>query len=189
MAEPDRQIFPQSVGRPFETWQVGATRLPIWLAGAGGAPYRPWMALCLNLESGKVLPSQPGPEEEVPDLLESALAEAGRKWRSRPARVQVGEVAWAQALDDLLSPQGVTVEAGSGTPELDEVLERLLRRAAQDDPRPGPLSGEGVTLEVLAAVPQAAVAFLEAAGWAPSERRGLGCGSKRRRSSRSSSAS
>jgi tetratricopeptide (TPR) repeat protein len=165
MAEPDRQIFPLSVGQPFETWQVGAVRMPLWLPGAGGAPYRPWVAFCLNLDFGKVLPSQPGPEEEVPDLLESVLADAGRKWRSQPARVEVAEVAWAQALDDLLSPQGVAVAAGSEMPELNEVMERLSRRAAQDDPRPGPLTGEGVTVEDLAAFAHAAVAFLEAAGW------------------------
>jgi tetratricopeptide (TPR) repeat protein len=165
MAEPDRQIFPLSVGNPFETWQVGAVRLPIWLARADGAPYRPWAAFCRSVDSGRIVPSRPGPEEEVPDLLESALADAGRKWRSRPARVQVAEVAWAQALEDLLAPQGVTVEAWSEMPGLNDVLERLSRRAAQEDPRPGPLTGEGVTLEGLAAFAQAAVAFLEAAGW------------------------
>jgi hypothetical protein len=165
MAEPDRQIFPLSVNQPFETWQVGAVRLPIWLTRADGAPYRPWIALCLNLDSGMIVPSQPGPEEEVPDLLESALRDAGRKWRSRPARVQVAEVAWARALDDLLSSQGVTVETGSGMPDLNEVLERLSRRAARDDSRPGPLTGEGVTPEGLAAFARAAVTFLEAAGW------------------------
>jgi hypothetical protein len=165
MAEPDRQIFPLSVGQPFETWQVGAIRLPIWLARADGAPYHPWVAFCRSVDSGRIVPSQPGPEEEVPDLLESALADAGRKWRSRPARVQVAEVAWAQALDDLLAPQGIAVEAGSETPDLNEVLERLSRRAAPDDSRPGPLTGEGVTLEGLAAFARAAVTFLEATGW------------------------
>src|SRR4029077_821904 len=165
MAEPDRQIFPQSVGPPFATWQERARRLPIWLSGTDGAPYRPWAAFCRSVDSGRIVPSQPGPEEEVPDLLESALADAGRKWRSRPARVQVAEVAWAQALDDLLAPQGVAVEAGSEMPELNEVMERISRRAARDDPQPGPLTGEGVTLEGLAAFARAAVAFLEAAGW------------------------
>ena len=165
MAEPGRQIFPLAVKQPFETWQVGAIRLPMWLSQVGGDPFRPWIALCLNLDSGKLVASEPGAEEEVPSLLERALAEAGRKWRSRPARVQVAEVAWAQALDDLLSPQGVAVETRSELPELNEILARLSRRAAPDDPRPGPLAGEGVTLEGLAAFARAAADFLAAAGW------------------------
>jgi tetratricopeptide (TPR) repeat protein len=137
----------------------------MWLPRSGGDPFRPWVAFCLSLDSGKLAASEPGSEEEVPSLLERALAEAGRKWRSRPARVQVAEVAWAQALDDLLSPQGVAVETRSALPELSEILARLSHRAAPDDPRPGPLTGEGVTLEDLAAFARAAAGFLAAAGW------------------------
>jgi tetratricopeptide (TPR) repeat protein len=165
MAELVRQIFPGSVRPPFETWQVGAIRLPMWLPRLGGDPFRPWVALCLNLDSGKIVIPEPGSEEEVPSLLERALAEAGRKWRSRPARVQVEEVAWAQALDDLLSPLSVAVEVRSELAELNEILARLSHRAAPDDPRPGPLTGEGVTLEGLAAFARAAVGFLAVAGW------------------------
>jgi tetratricopeptide (TPR) repeat protein len=165
MAEPGRQIFPLAVKQPFETWQVGAVRLPMWLPRSGGDPFRPWIALCLNLDSGKLVAAEPGAEEEVPSLLERALAEAGRKWRTRPARVEVAEVAWAQSLDDLLSPQGVAVETRSAVPELSEILARLSHRAAPDDPRPGPLTGEGVTLEGLAAFARAAAGFLAAAGW------------------------
>jgi hypothetical protein len=165
MAELVRQIFPGPVRQPFETWQVGAIRLPMWLPRLGGDPFRPWVALCLNLDSGKIVIPEPGSEEEVPALLEGALAEAGRKWRSRPARVQIEEGAWAQALDDLLAPQGVAVEVRSELAELNEILARLSHRAAPDDPRPGPLTGKGVTLEGLAAFARAAVGFLAVAGW------------------------
>src|ERR1700712_1558227 len=89
MAEPGPQIFPLAVKQPFETWQGGAIPLPMWLPQMGGDPFRPWIALCLNLDSGKLVASEPGAEEEVPSLLERAPAEAGRKWRTRPARVQV----------------------------------------------------------------------------------------------------
>jgi tetratricopeptide (TPR) repeat protein len=164
VAELGGQIFRRPVRQPFETWQVGAVRLPMWLR-SGGDPFRPWIALCLNLDSGKVVAAEPGAEEEVPSLLERALAEGGREWRTRPARVQVAEVAWAQALDDLLSPQGVAVETRPEVPELSQILARLSHRAAPDDPRPGPLTGEGVTLEGLAAFARAAADFLAAAGW------------------------
>jgi tetratricopeptide (TPR) repeat protein len=165
MAERDRRILPLSARQSFETWQVGAVRLPAWFPRAGGDPYRAWLVLCLNLGSGKVVASPPGPEEEVLALLESALAEAGRKWRSRPARVQVAEVAWVQALEGLLSPQGVTVETGSEMPELSEILATLAHRVAPDDQDPGPLAGAGVTLEGLAAFARAAAGFMAARGW------------------------
>ncbi|HTG32663.1 MAG TPA: tetratricopeptide repeat protein [Thermoanaerobaculia bacterium] len=166
MAEPSRRIFPALSSRPFETWQVGAVRLPAWFPRDGGDPFRPWTALCLNLESGTVMASEPGPEEEISSLLESAVSRAGRKWRSRPARIQVADVAWARALDGILSPHGVTVEVQPELPELSGILANLRRHMAPDDDlRPGPLTGAGVTLERLAAFVRAAAGFLNSSGW------------------------
>jgi len=66
MTEPSRKIFPALKSRPFETWQVGAVRLPAWLPRDGGDPFRAWIALCLNLDSGTIMAAEPGPEEEGP---------------------------------------------------------------------------------------------------------------------------
>ena len=167
MAEPSRRIFPALKSRPFETWQVGAVRLQGWFPRDGGEPFRAWIALCLNLDSGMVMISDPSPGEELSSLLESALSRAGRTWRSRPARVQVSDVAWARDLDALLSPQGVAVEVQPELPELSGVLANLQRYMAlkTTDPRPGPLTGDGVTLERLAAFARAAAGFLAASGW------------------------
>jgi hypothetical protein len=166
MAEPSRRIFPALKSRPFETWQVGAVRLPSWFPRDDGDPFRAWVVLCLNLDSGTVMASEPGPEEELSSLLESAVSRAGRKWRSRPARVQVADMAWARALGGILSPQGVAVEVQPELPELSGILANLQRHMTPEtDPRPGPLTGAGVTLERLAAFARAAAGFLEASGW------------------------
>jgi tetratricopeptide (TPR) repeat protein len=165
MAEPRRRIFPALASRPFETWQVGAVRLPVWFPRQNGDPFRAWVACCLNLDSGTVMSSEPGTEEEISSMLENAISRAGKAWRSRPARVQVADAAWAGALEELLSPHGVTIEVRPEPRELGRVLANLQRHMALEDSRPGPLAGAGVTLERLAAFARAAAGFLEATGW------------------------
>lgn len=166
MAEPSGKIFPALKSRPFETWQVGAVCLPGWFPRDGGDPFRAWVALCLNLDSGMIMISDPGPGEELSSLLESAVSRAGRKWRSRPARVQVADVAWARELDGILSPHGVAVEVQPELPELSGILAKFQKHMGPNrDFRPGPLTGAGVTLERLAAFARAAAGFLEASGW------------------------
>ena len=40
MKEARRRIFPVSEQQPFETWQVGAVRLPLWFPRKDGDPFR-----------------------------------------------------------------------------------------------------------------------------------------------------
>ena len=145
--------------------QVAAVRLPGWLPGAGGEPFRPWAALCVSLESGRVEPSEPGPADQIPAMLESVLSQAAHEWRSRPARVQIADGAGAEALKGLLASQGIEAEIRSELPGLSHKLESLSRRISLEDPRPGPLTGAGVTLEGVAAFAHAATRFLAASGW------------------------
>jgi tetratricopeptide (TPR) repeat protein len=165
MTESGLQIFPALTRRSSEVWQVGAVRLPIWIAGSGGKPASAWIALCRSWDSGRMQPSNPGSEEEVPALLADALSRAARKWRFRPARVQVPEEAWAGALEALLAPEGVEVEVQSNLPELLNVLEAVRIGMAEDELRPGPLTGAGVTPERMAGLARAAADFMAASGW------------------------
>jgi uncharacterized protein DUF6930 len=144
---------------------VAAFRLPGWLPRAGGEPARPWVALCMSLESGKVVPTEPRLEDDVPALLTDAVIQAARKWRSRPARIQVADGAGTGALKGLLAPFGVAVETRSELPELSRVMADLLQDVRPDNPRPGPLTGAGVTPERLAAFARAAAGFLAVSGW------------------------
>lgn len=160
-----RQRFPVPAIQPFETWQVAVSRLPVWLHWKEGDPRRAWAAFCLSPDSGQIQVSNPGYEEDIPSLLESVLALAGQKWRSWPARVQVGDAALAPLLEGLLASREVPVELLPELPVLERAVSSGLRHVAPDDPRPGLLSGEGVTLERVAAFARAAEAFYAASGW------------------------
>jgi tetratricopeptide (TPR) repeat protein len=151
--------------RPFETWQVGAVRLPLWMIREDGEVCQAWMGVCVRSGAESFLVSEPGPEETVPELLINVVSTALDRWRARPRRVQVPDLAWVPALESALAPRGVTVEAEADLPLLREVLETLPRRIAEHDPRPGALSGDGVTPDRLAALARAAAGFMAASGW------------------------
>jgi tetratricopeptide (TPR) repeat protein len=163
MLEPVRRIFPalsssHSSNQPLESWQVGVVRLPVWLP-LKGTWSRTWMALCLGEEAGDFLVSKPGRQEEIPALLEELLSEAGRKWRTRPARVQVADAELAGMLESFLAPHGVKVEAGAELPELAGLMGTLVLHLTPEDLRPSPLTGAGVTVERLRAFARAAADF------------------------------
>jgi tetratricopeptide (TPR) repeat protein len=164
MAKAGRRIVPDVGIQPFETWQVGAVRLPLWFPRKGGDPFRAWVAVCMSLDGERVVASTPGEEGEIASLLEEVLSEASRKWRSRPARFQVTDAALVPILEGL-SPLEAAVELQPELPELSEILESLAREVRLDDPRPGLITGDGATLERLASFARAAADFYAAAGW------------------------
>ena len=49
--------------RPFETWQVGAACLPVWMIRDDGEVCQAWMGVCVRQGSETFLVSEPGPEE------------------------------------------------------------------------------------------------------------------------------
>lgn len=166
VAEPGRRMFPVPSSQPIETWQVGLARLPLWLPPAGeGKPARAWIAVCLGVDSGSILPSAPGREEEIPSLVEALLSRAGWRWRVHPARVQVADVALAGILEDLLAPHGIPVETVAELPGLRGFVSELLEFMTPPDTRPSPLTGDGVTVERLRAFARAAANFYASSCW------------------------
>ena len=163
MVEPGR-IFPVSSDWPFETWEVAVTPLPLWLP-VEGRRARAWLAVCLNADTDKALSSEPGGEEEIPQMLEQVLTRAGQRWRSRPARVRVADAEVARMLEDLLEPREVAVEVVARLAQLPEMVDALIAGMAPPDPRPGPLTGEGVTVEPLRSFARAAADFYASSGW------------------------
>lgn len=163
VAEPGR-MFPVASDWPFETWEVAVTPLPLWLP-VEGRRARAWLAACFNSDTEKVLASEPGAEEEIPQLLAQVLTRAGQRWRSRPARVWVADAEVARILEDLLEPQEVEVEMVARLAQLPEVVDALIAGMAPPDPRPGPLTGAGVTLERLRSFARAAADLYTASCW------------------------
>lgn len=163
MVEPGR-MFPVGSDWCFETWEVAVTPLPLWLP-VEGRRARAWLAVCFNAETEKILASEPGAEEEIHPLLEQVLTRAGQRWRSRPARVRVADAEVARILEDLLESQEVEVEVVARLAHLPEVMDALIAGIAPPDPRPGPLTGEGVTVERLRSFAQAAARFYTSSCW------------------------
>jgi tetratricopeptide (TPR) repeat protein len=164
MAKAGRRIVPEVGARPFKTWQVGAVRLPLWFPRKGGDPFRAWVAVCMSLDDERVMASTPGEEGEIASLLEGVLSEASRQWRSRPARLQVTDAALVPLLEGL-SPLEAAVELQPELPELGRLMESLAREVRSDDPRPGLITGDGITLERVASFARAAADFYAASGW------------------------
>jgi tetratricopeptide (TPR) repeat protein len=157
-------MFPVSSDLPFETWEVAVTPLPLWLP-VEGRRARAWLAVCLSSDTDKALASEPGAEEEIPELIEQVLTRAGQRWRSRPVRVRVADAEVARILEDLLEAQEVAVEVVPRLVQLPEVVDALIAGMAPPDPRPGPLTGERVTVERLRSFARAAADFYTSSCW------------------------
>ena len=165
MVKPSRRMFPARSVDPSETWQVDAAPLQIWLPVEGGAPSRAWVVVCASVESGRSEASDPGPREKLAAMIEEVLSRAGWRWRAQPARIQVSDVALAGVVERLAEPHGVKVEMRDDLPVAGRVMKEAVEALSYDDARPGALTGEGVTVERLAAFARAAAAFYEAPCW------------------------
>jgi tetratricopeptide (TPR) repeat protein len=163
MVEPGR-MFPVSSDWPFETWEVAVTPLPVWLP-VEGRRARAWLAACYNSDTEKVLASEPGAAEDVPQLIEQVLTRAGRQWRSRPARVWVADAEVARLLEELLESQEVAVELVPRLSQLPPLLDSLIASMVSADPRPSALTGQGVTVERLRSFARAAARFYDSSCW------------------------
>lgn len=165
MAKAQGKVFQGLVPRPSQVWQVGAFRLPVWVDAEDGPPFRPWTAICLNLETGLV--EAPDVRTESNDPVELALdvvRRAARKWRARPRRIEVSDSDLAASLSARLSGEGVTVVARDLLPELQAFFAYFEKEIAGEVP-PDILAGAGVTVEQAAAFAEAGARFFTAAPW------------------------
>lgn len=165
MAKPGGKVFYGLVPRPSQAWQVGAFRLPVWVDSEDGPPFRPWTAVCLNLETGlvEVPPSQTENASPVKLALE-VVRRAARKWRARPRCIEVSDPELATGLEVLLAGEGVPVKARDALPELQAVYALFEEEIAGEVP-PDVLAGAGVTVEQVAAYARAGALFFAAAPW------------------------
>ncbi len=163
MAEPGRQMVPVLLNPSFDTWEVAVTPLPRWLP-VEGRRVRAWLAVCFDTEGERALAIEPRVEEAIPGVLERLLSRAARSWRVRPARIRVADAEVARILKDLLAPQEIPVEVAELL-YLPELLGFLIAEIAPPDPRPGPLTGAGVTVERLRSYAQAATGLYISPIW------------------------
>jgi len=165
MAKIHGKIFHGLVPRPFQIWQVGTYLLPVWVEPENGPPFRPWTAVCLNLETGLVEgPDQHTENNDPVQLALRAVRRAAKKWRSRPQRIEMADPALAGALREALAGEGVAVLARDPLPELQSFFALLEKDLAADLP-PDVLTGAGVTVPQVAAFADAGARFFAAAPW------------------------
>lgn len=148
---------------PEEVWQVVVVALPVFLPQGRRELGRPRLCVCARLGTDQIVAVNPWrvpPEEET--LALRALYEASGAWRCRPGRVEVVSPALAEKIRERLGTEGVPVEVGEPSPEMREILDHARPQLA---PVPDLLSGEGVTLEGIAAFARAAERFFSAAPW------------------------
>jgi tetratricopeptide (TPR) repeat protein len=151
--------------RSADTWQGGLIRMPMWVDGPGGTPYRPWGAVWVSLETGLVNVKLAETDDDPVQLALDAMLELGFKFaQTRPAAIQVGDRALGELVARALGDTQLTVTV---VPRLEAVDAMVKKMAVEMDrhPHPGPLEARGVTVERMRAFATAARDFHAAAPW------------------------
>jgi hypothetical protein len=151
--------------RSEDTWQGGILRMPMWVDGPDGTPYRPQGGVWISLETGlvNVKIGEPGGDDHA--LALDALLDLGFKFaRTRPAVIQVADLEFGTQIARALGDPELAV---SVVPRLDAVKTMVEVMAAETSgkPHPAALDAEGVTVERMRAFAAAARDFHAAAPW------------------------
>lgn len=160
------RALPQRRG---EVWQGGLVRMPTWVTGEDAAPYRPYLPLWIAVRDDKVHAGELlRPHERNPAALVSALIEFALESEVggyRPGRVEVADADLAEQLGFLVD-MGIEVRVVETLEAINGAIEGLLEYSGEGHPPiPGPLEGEGVTVDQMKEFAEAAAAFYTAAPW------------------------
>jgi hypothetical protein len=151
--------------RSEDTWQGGILRMPMWVDGPDGTPYRPWGGVWVSLETGLANMKLAEPNEEEGMVALDALLELGFRFaQTRPAAIQVADQALGEQIARALGDPELAVTVD---PRLDAVKAMVQRMAVETngEPHPAALDREGMTVERMRAFAAAARDFYVAAPW------------------------
>ena len=151
--------------RSADAWQGGILRMPMWVDGPDGTPYRPWGGVWVSLETGLANAKLAEAAAGDPTLAVDALLELAFKFaQSRPAAIQVTDQALGEQIARTLGDPELSVTID---PRLAEAKAMLEHMAADTNgpPHPAALEGRGVTVERMRAFAVAARDFYAAAPW------------------------
>lgn len=152
---------------PAAVWQVAVVRLPFQVRGEDGEVFRLEMAICLDLKADCVETTDPGPEGAVEEaqLVRTVLARAACSWDHVPEILAIADPKLAAGLRKALAGTGVFVQVEPELKALEMILALMAESFLEREDFPGILTGEGVTVEAVAAFSRAALRFHEAAPW------------------------
>lgn len=154
--------------RSATVWQVAVVRMPFWVRGEDGEPYRPEAAVCVHVNEQLVETSEPGMADVLPaaELVRAALVRAVRAWGHVPGTLAVADPALVAGLRKALAGKGVEVEVEPAVEMMDTVFTLMAESLSEEERElPGLLSGEGVTVKGFMAFARAARRFFEAEPW------------------------
>jgi tetratricopeptide (TPR) repeat protein len=159
-------LFRKFRNKQGEVWQLGSYESPVWTLPEeeGGRPFRPRVAICRSVRTGRLEVAGYSPAEPGPEAFREAVVLAVRAWRLRPERIEVDDARLAEEMGGFLAAEGVPVERRDELPELRAALEERTR-ALRTTVSPPSLSVAGLTVERMASFARAAADFAAAAPW------------------------
>ncbi|HEV8439496.1 MAG TPA: hypothetical protein VGT40_15495 [Methylomirabilota bacterium] len=151
--------------RSADTWQGGILRMPMWVDGPDGIPYRPWGGVWVSVETGLVNVKLAESDSGDWTLALDALLELAFKFaQTRPATIQVADQALGEQIARTLGDPELSVTVVPRLAEVKAMVEQMAAPTNGEAP-PTALEGRGVTVERMRAFAAAARDFYAAAPW------------------------
>jgi hypothetical protein len=155
-----------------EVWEGGCIKLPNWVTDKSETPFRPVMAIWIDLQSGMIIGHElgkaaPAPEEFLKQLLR-AMARPQMGTARRPTHLCLKEAALAEQVRGPLASLGITVEVIDRFIALDKIVGMLAKAMELEDgnrPFPSLLKVPGVTHEYAEHFFHVAAEFYRQAPW------------------------
>src|SRR5437867_106355 len=126
-----------------EVWQAALLRLPTWIEDPERGRYRPQAGLCVSLRSGRVHLKPESASPDAADLVVQTLLEFGTKSSlagCRPSRIEVASPMLAERLAAAIGDGQVEIRVRDPLPELNGIVDDLVRATADESPIPDALS-------------------------------------------------
>ena len=115
--------------RSADTWQGGVVRMPMWVDGPDGTPYRPWGGVWVSLETGVVNVKIAEADSGDATLALDALLELGFKFaRTRPAVIQVADQALGEQIARAIGDPELAVTVDPHLAAVKAMVERMGSR-------------------------------------------------------------
>ena len=155
--------------RSSEAWQGGFVPLPAYVSNDEGKPYRPIALMWASSRTGLAHVEdiyEPGKESFADTLAAlTAFAEDEELAGYCPGRLEVKDPDLAEWLQTTLAETDIEVTCREQLAALEEAADYIVDGVREEQQPPGPLDGEGVTLERFEAFADACRLFYEAAPW------------------------
>lgn len=169
----DKRPASSNLARMNETWIVPVARLRTWILPEGEAPFRPYVALVISIESGALRASDIYPQAPAASALVGLIRQAIREPLENsgepgfPARVLVAESEMAKQLSKLLKKARLEIEIAASPmpPALDEFVRKLEEEMRGGPEPPGHLSVQDVTPDLVGGFFAAAADWYRSAPW------------------------